>query len=113
MGAMDPYLVCAAGFEAAGDQGGPEAEPLLHLVVGAGRLTARLLHHGHLLPVAGASADIALDDARGRRGRSPDDSPVHPVDRVVRELRGEPGMGGIVLSHDKKAAGILIDAAPA
>ena len=96
---VDAYLVRAARFEPAFDQR-HIAVTFQHPPVGHGVLAVRpVFEYEHLLPVAGAAADVARDRPLVLVEIAPHECHVTALDRMVEELLGQPCVRLFVLGH--------------
>ena len=64
---------------------------------------------GHFLAVGRVAADGRVDRARVIPDPAADEADIGPCQRMVLELRGERGVGGVVFRRDDEAGGILVD----
>ena len=109
-GHVDAYLVRAARFEPAFDQR-HIAVTFQHPPVGHGVLAVRpVFEYEHLLPVAGAAADVARDRPLVLVEIAPHECHITALDCMVEELLGQPCVRLFVLGHHEQPRRVLVDA---
>ena len=115
MGHVDADLVGSAGFEHAADQAGHGrlSEAFQHLVMGDRLTGVGAPGDGHFLPVGGAPVDCRRDASGAALGHTPDEGEVAPLQPPVPPMGGElfrqAVVRAVILGHDQKPAGILVD----
>jgi len=102
-------LVCASGFEGAFGEGGVGEAFEDAVVCDGGFAFVAVGEDGHLLAVAGVSADMSFD-ASFVGQVSPNEGLVGAGGAFAIELFAESGFGGGVFGDDEQAGGVFVEA---